>query len=175
MAGASQTEIDEIEAFLLDSKTLVGPPPPWVQSTYINELQATWPISDQLGISSGALRFTCRSDRSNPSVSVIFRDRLIWRTDVVDPAECKSNPIGARAIGLPARVCGSHHHAWPDNRAYVQQLGFGRLPYRRPLSSHVRRLRHALPELAREINLTLDDYQRGFDVPANADLFGIPD
>lgn len=169
----SQSELDDVEAFLAEPKSLNGPQPTWVKSTYTGELQATWGILNDLGIRAGALRFTCFEDRSEPSVSVTFRDRLVWRVDVVDRTICKPNPIGAYGLGLPATICGSHHHSWPDNRAYVERLGFGRLPYRRELPARVRRLSQAVLELADAIKLTLDGEQRGFDVPPTTDLFGV--
>lgn len=173
MPGASQTELDDVDAFLREPKTLAGPLPLWSTSTYHGELQTTWLIRDSLGIQSGALRFTCLASRQHPSITVTFRDKLIWRLDIVDATECKPNPHGARLVGLPATICGSHEHGWHDNRGYVEAVGFGRLPFRRALQPQVRRLGQALLALADSINLTLDEDQRGFDVPHAADLFGM--
>lgn len=167
----SQAELDEIDDFLGQPKTLSGPHPTWTASTYNGELQATWGILNSAGVRVGALRFTCWDDRSEPSVVITYRDKGIWRVDVVERTVCKPNPYGAQFLGLPAMVCGSHHHAWPDNRSYVERQGFGKLPFRRELQN-VRRLEQALLELAAAINLTLSDEQRGFDVPRATDLFG---
>ena len=166
----SQAELDDIDDFLADPKTLSGPHPTWATSTYTGELQATWGILNSLGMRVGSLRFTCWDDRSEPSIIVTFRDKGIWRVDVVDRSVRKPNFHDAESLGLPASICGSHHHGWWDNRAYVERQGFGALPYRRELP-HVRRLEQALLELADAINLTLDDGQRGFDVPRATDLF----
>lgn len=166
-------ELEEVEDFLRTEKLLDGPCPLWVRSAYPGELQATWAILDDLRIQSGSLRFRCRQDRSDPSISVIFRDRPIWRLDMVEQTNCKPNPMGAFGLGLSARVCGPHYHAWPDNRLYIERHGFGRLPFRRELPRQIRRLNQALAALASEINLTLDGSQRDFDVPPATDLFGM--
>ncbi|RVU15081.1 hypothetical protein [Methylobacterium oryzihabitans] len=161
----------EVDFFLAAEKFLENGEPSWSRSAYPGELQATWGIIDEDGIRSGSLRFRCRMDRSDPSITVLWRDKLIWRTDLVDPLACKPNPLAAFGMGLPAMVCGSHHHSWPDNKAHVGRHGFGSLPIRRPLRPQIRRFPQAMLALASEINLTLHTHQRGFDLPPVTDLF----
>ncbi|WP_141693942.1 hypothetical protein [Methyloligella halotolerans] len=162
----------DIDRFLADSpKTLVGMPD-WVESDRPDELSATWNIADSAGIISAQLRFRCPAfDKLHPSVSLIFRGTPVWRVDLARPTLCKWNLPDAADLGLPAQVCGSHEHAWPDNRQYVIDNGGGQLPYRRPLPPQVRRLPQATLVLADQINLEVGHDQRGFDVPPYADLF----
>lgn len=166
-------DIAEIDTFMAEAKSLLGPPPPWQEGTRKGELSASWPIADSLGIARSELRFRCTQQQKQfPSVSVIYRQHLVYRLDMVPAEECKPNPLGAIAFGLPPSVCGPHCHAWPDNRDYVHSVGFGHMPYRRPIQPQVRRLPQALLWLADDINLTIGPDQRGFDVPAQNDLFG---
>jgi hypothetical protein len=165
-------DIAEVDAFLQESKTLQGPPPEWKEGPYAGELSASWSIADSIGIVRAELRFRCpRAGRQFPSISVIYRGNLITRLDLVPPDECKPNPIGAAALGLPPKVCGSHWHSWPANRRYTEVVGFGRMPYREPIQPQVRRLPHALFWLADRINLTIAPDQRDFDVPSQGELF----
>lgn len=166
-------DIDEIDAFLAEVKRLQGPPPEWVEGSR-GELSASWNIEDSVGIVRSHLRFRCsRQYRQFPSLSLIYRGNPVCRLDLVQPTECKWNPPGAAAMGLPPRVCGSHLHGWPDNREYVRSAGLGHMPYRRPLTAQVRRLPQAILWLAEQINLTVGPDQRGFDVPPQASLFEV--
>jgi hypothetical protein len=172
MAGAGrQMDVDEIDAFYAEAKRLQGPPPHWAENSR-GELSASWNIEDAIGIVRAHLRFRCsRQHRQFPSVSVIYRGGLVYRLDLVDPSECKFNPLGALALNLPAKVCGPHIHGWDDNREYVRSVGLGHMPYRRPLPAQVRRLPQAMLWLAESINLAVAPDQRGFDVPPQAYLF----
>lgn len=165
-------DIAEVDAFIEEEKTLQGPPPEWQEGTRKGELSATWNIADSIGIVRAQLRFRCaRQQRQFPSVSVVLRQNLVYRVDLVDVAVCKMNPPGAHVYGLPAIVCGPHCHAWTDNREYVHSAGFGHMPYRRLIPAQVRRLPQALLWLGDQINLTIGPDQRGFDVPPQSDLF----
>jgi len=165
-------DIAEIDAFMAEQKTLAGPPPEWQDGTRPGELSATWNIADAVGIVRAQLRFRCpRHSPQFPSISVVYRGNLISRLDIVAPDQCKLNPPGAAALGLPPKVCGSHWHPWTDNRHFVLSAGFGQVPYRRLIPPQVRRLPQALPWLSDQINLTIGPDQRGFDVPPQGELF----
>jgi hypothetical protein len=165
-------QIAEVDAYLADAKTLQQVLPKWQPSARPLELTATWNVVDSTGIIRSQLRFRCLRDRSHPSVSLVLGGQaLCWRVDLVPPTVCKLNPVGAAALGLPARLYGPHSHGWPDNREYVASAGVWHLPYRRPLPAQIRRLSQALYWLADQVNLTLGHDQRGFDVPPQADLF----
>lgn len=165
-------EIAEIEAFLADPKKVADGVPVWIAATRKNEYQAIWGIFESSGVSRAELRFRYSSlSKSEPSVSVVFRRRLVARIDIVPPQSWKPNPPGAFALGLPARVEGTHTHSWADNRDFVRSNGFGQLPFRRPLPVAMKRLPQAIAALAAEINLTLEPDQRDFDVPTRSDLF----
>jgi hypothetical protein len=165
-------DILEIDAFMAELKSLQGPPPTWQDAGRPGELSATWNVADAIGVVRAQLRFRCpKHQRQWPSISLVYRQALIYRVDLVPPTECKPNPIGAHALGLPATVCGPHCHSWPDNRSYVHSAGPGHMPYRRPIHAQVRRLPQALLWLAVEINLNVEPDQRGFDVPPQGELF----
>src|SRR4051794_27560034 len=134
MAALQESDLIDVDDFLLDSKSLLGAPPEWRASprSGSRDLEAAWPIADSLAIVRAQLRFRVpRPQLSNPSVSVISRNNSIWRVDLPPPTVCEWNPPWARLRGLEARVCGSHEHPWEENREYVKQNGFGQLPARR--------------------------------------------
>jgi hypothetical protein len=165
-------DIAEIDAFLADPKTLDGAEPLWRSASRPDELQATWGIVESSGISRAELRFRCPTlNRAEPSISLIFRRKAVWRVDLVASHSWKPNPIGADKLGLPPLVYGAHAHTWQDNREYIRRNGFGPIPYRRPLPISIKRLPQALAAFADEINLTLANDQRGFDVPPRKGLF----
>jgi hypothetical protein len=165
-------DIAEIDVFMAEPKSLQGPPPVWEDAGRQGELSATWNVADAIGVVRAQLRFRCAKQRRQwPSISLTYRQGLIYRVDLVPPDECKRNPVGGHLLGLPAIVCGVHCHSWPDNREYVQAAGLGHMPYRRPIHAQVRRLPQAMLWLAQEINLMVDADQRGFDVPPQGGLF----
>lgn len=164
-------EILAVDAFLADAKTLDGPPPQWLNGSRVGEWQATWNVADSVGIVSGQLRFVARkADRSIASVSLVFRNKMVWRVDLDLSTTCHPNPHWAPEP-LPATVCGPHSHSWHDNRSYLVSQDLWQLPCRRPLPTSVRRLGQALLWLAGEINLSLEPDQRGFEGPSQRDLF----
>ncbi|MBB6308318.1 hypothetical protein [Xanthobacter tagetidis] len=174
MTGVQSAEIEEVDAYLAELKRLDGPPPVWRPSTFSGEYDAQWAIYDSLGIQRSHLRFRVGQMRQYPSISLIFKGNSIWRFDICPPNECKTNPQDAgRKCGLPFEVCGSHCHSWDDNRAYIQRVGWGSMPYRRPTSPQMRRLSQALPWFCDAVGITLDHFQRDFDVPQAAHLFEI--
>lgn len=165
-------EIEAAEAFLAAPKTLDGPPPPWTESSYGGEFCATWILLDEFGAPVGELRFTAKkADTSVASINVIFHGREVWRLDLDHDHVCHSNPHDAYLMGLDARVCGSHEHAWGINKNHLLSQDQWRLRYRQAIPPQIRRLEQGLPWLASKINLTLDPAQRGFDGPKRSDLF----
>lgn len=168
-------DVFAVDAFLAEPKSLKGSLPEWTASERLKELQAVWLIADAVGVERAQLRFRVdRARRHFPSVSLLFRDRMVWRLDLVHADECKPNPPLAARRGLPPRVCGPHCHQWDDNREYLlTNPPKWSLPIRRALPSNVRRLPQALPWLAERLNLEMTAEQRGFDVPPKTDLFGL--
>jgi len=175
MPDKYDSEVEEVDAFLAEPKTLVDEQPTWTKSARPGEMQATWGILESGSVSRAELRFRFSpAFRTEPSISVLLRPkRPIWRIDLVAPQSWKPNPLGAERYDLPPMVYGPHSHAWPDNREHVRVNGFGPLPFRRPLPAAIRRLPQALAALANDINLTLGPDQRGFDVPPKDDLFDL--
>lgn len=168
----STKDLEEVDEFFAEQKTLQGAPPFWAAGTRDGEYQATWPIEEVSGVSRAHLRFKCpKMHLSAPSISVIFRNQPVYRLDLTDPAICKPNSLLGIKVGLPAEVCGNHAHTWSDNRKHIEINGFGELPLRRPAPEKARRLPQALPWLAGEINLVITPDQRRFDVPTQRQLF----
>jgi hypothetical protein len=174
VAKHQPTDVTAADDFLTRAKTLVGGPPSWKLSARATEYEAIWIIADDLGVEAGQLRFKWpRNSRASPAVSVIYRGNPIWRVDLAPEDECKFNPHDAHSYGLPPRLCGPHEHAWPDNRDYVIENGFGRMPYRRPVMPQLRRFIQILPSLADQINLTVTPEQRTFDSPPQGELLTV--
>jgi hypothetical protein len=96
---------------------------------------------------------------------------MVWRVDLIDGVVIKYNPPSAEALGLPAKIDGSHEHRWDDNRSLIASGGDWTLPIRRPTKPQLRRLPQALAALADSINLTLGHEQRDFDIPPADSLF----
>lgn len=166
-----EAELAEVDAFLAEPKTLVGLMPAWGQSGYGREWQVRWGVADSLGIEQGDLCFTVDLKLEKPSIVLVFRKRPVYRLDMVAASETKPNPFGAKALGLPAMVTGSHTHPWTANREWVRVNGFGELPYRNPTPQALRTLEQALAQVADDINLTLTTDQRDCRLPRQASLF----
>lgn len=168
-------DVRAVDTFLAEPKTLVGGLPEWLPSERPHELQAIWIVADAVGVERAQLRFRVfRHDRHAPSLSLLFRNRPVWRLDMVPSSECKPNPHWAWRVKAEARVCGPHCHEWPDNRDFLLTgAPVWILPCRRALPPTVRRLPQAMYWLADRLGLRLDGEQRGFDVPPKTDLFGL--
>jgi hypothetical protein len=162
-------EVAEIDAFLATAKTLAASHPTWTKG-YGRRWGARWAILDEHEIQRGELAFEADATLTKVSISVITQRRPIYRVDLVPASECKKNPISAAILGLPAEVCGSHFHAWADNRERVRMSGEKELPYRRPTPTGLKNLSQALAAVAQAINLDLTSDQRGFDLPSEREI-----
>jgi hypothetical protein len=172
MSGASEADLLEIDAFLASNKSLIGPCPEWNRQRG-HEWQRRWPCADDAGVIHGALAMTCRVDRSKPSFLLIHRRRLIYRLDLVPASESKSNPFGARVLGLPARIIGSHEHSWSANREWIRLNGFGELPYREPISEPSPAFARGFEIAVATLNIALAPGQRDVALPDQGELFGL--
>jgi hypothetical protein len=151
-------------------KTLDGFLSPWRQDRGAN-WTARWGLLNAHGASEGELAFFINGRLTKPSISVIFRRKLVYRVDIVPASECKSNDFGAMKLGLPARVCGPHSHPWHENREFVRLNGFGSLPMRKPVDiSDIKPIR-ALEVLSTDLNVFVAASQREFELPPQAFLF----
>ena len=165
-------DISLVDAFLAAPKQLEASIPEWTRGTRDHEYEARWIIEEQDGATRAHLRFrTCRLQRVFPSVSLIFRNNPVWRTDIESGEICHTNPPWAHTLGLPAQVSGTHSHTWTDNRDHVLRSGIWELPARRLLPTQIRRLPQALPFMAEQLNIELTHGQRDFDIPPKRDLF----
>ncbi len=163
-----QTEVAEIERFLMEQKTVTDALPEWKDGDNVARWQAEWPVLDSDGVAREGTRlvFTARKQHTEyVGIRLLLRGQQIFGIDLVAPQEAKPNPPDAHRYGLPARVHGSHLHTWDDNRDYALRVGAGSLPYRRPTPTHMSRLPHALAALAQATNLVLTPEQLSFDVP----------
>lgn len=163
------SECAEIDAFLGSYKTVRGIMPEWNQR-FARDWQVRWAIVDQLDIERGELCLSVDHRHENPSICCIVKQRLIHRLDVVPLTECKDNPYGAIKLGLPAKVCGPHVHGWSENREYVRENGFGRLPHRRYIEGSVVTLTDALAWVASDLGITISPGQRVTHLPPERGL-----
>lgn len=176
MSNARLAEIAEIDAYLAEQKTLAEREPIWVrphEQTKNHTCTASWPVRDSAGITRGELRFRFNTEkRDNPSVSLLYARRPIYRIDIVPESEAHWNGLIAQRFGLPPTILGTHRHRWDYNRDYlaIQSPQDWHLGIKEPLPS-VRRLPQALAELAAATNIVLTPMQRGFDIPPQRHLF----
>ena len=159
-----------MDAFLAEPKTLDGPPPLWNGDGWYGFYSAVWNLKSALGSTVGAIEFRVeKADRSNVSMSVIYRSRPVWRVDL--DTQRHGNPHDGWIQSLPAFIEAPQAHPWPLNRAHVLSQDRWEIPYARELPHNVRRLDQALLALAQDINVTIESDQRGFEGPRQKDLF----
>ena len=79
-----EAEITEIEAFLIEYKTLSGFKPPWFQN-YGSDWQVRWGILDSLEIGRTELCVTVDSKLEDPSIIAFCRRILAYRIDLAPP------------------------------------------------------------------------------------------
>lgn len=173
MTAARDLELEAIDAFLAEKKTLQGPPPVWTPSVRAKELQAVWLVEDRLGIVRGRLQFRCwKSNRTNPSFTLLRGSNPIWRVDIEDTGRREFNPPWAHQVDCPPFVDGTHGHEWPDNKEHLRGMPPDwELPCRRQMPANLHKLDSCLAWFAQRINLELSPEQRGFDVPPQSELF----
>jgi len=166
----SDAQIAEVSNFLSAPKTLVDEIPEWGKSTRPNEYEASWPIEMESGLIVAGLRFRISGNRQ-PSISLIYKERPVWRIDFAPAMRCKSNPHNGHQYGLEAEVCGNHEHPWIDaNTDYIHKNGFGELPYRRSLPPQIRNFDQAFFDLADRLKISLSHEQRRFNLPPQGEL-----
>lgn len=164
-------DIQAVDAFLSQKKTLFGSPPEFGETRFVRkgqpEWDAVWPLADELGVvTSGHLRFVARPGLDKgTSIAVIFNKQCVSRLDLSPSDECELNPSWAWQFSAPAKVCGFHFHEWNPNRDYVLTSGRWELPCRLPLPSQIRRFEQAFAWLADNINVRLTHEQRQFEPP----------
>jgi hypothetical protein len=164
-----QSDVEAVDSFLAAGKRLGGEAPEFGPTNFSRkgayENCARWPLVDELGIAIGAEFLFVARARGEHSVSVLWRQRPICRLDIVASNECKSNPYFARDFNLPARVCGSHFHAWEHSRAHILSQHGWELPCREPLPPQIRRFEQAWLWLADRLHLVLSVEERSFELP----------
>ena len=163
--------VDEVDAFINSYKTLDGYMPPWTQA-YGWDWQTQWGVLDALGRQQAELAFTINAALTRPSISAIYRKKLIYWVDIVPQDEEKPNDFGAMKVGLPPVVRGPHTHPWPEHREFIQLNGFGELPYRKPVSIKDALFIRALEVASKDLNIHVDPSQRReCEPPAQAGFF----
>jgi hypothetical protein len=171
--ASRQKEVDAVDRFLVAQKTLYGAPPDFGpkrhEATKKQYWEAIWPIQVAGGsVGAGHLRILVGpTAEASMSLVITFQNNAVYRLDFDAADKCESNPLFAKAIGLPPRVCGPHVHVWERNRAHVLSQMQWSLPCREPLSLRVRKFNQALPWLADQVNLLLTPEQRGYEFPVH--------
>lgn len=154
----------EVDAFINSHKKLVDFLPPWSER-FANHYQSRWGIEDSLGAESAELCLTIERDFVRQSITCLFRGQPVYRLDVAPEEECKQNWHTAHRLGLPSFVCGTHTHGWDENRAYVVEEGFGRLPVRKKVDGRVLGLADALHWAAKDLKIQVEGGQLDFPMP----------
>ncbi|THD43880.1 MAG: hypothetical protein E7774_11895 [Bradyrhizobium sp.] len=164
-----QTEVEAVDRLLLGDKRLSGAAPEFGPTNFNRrgryENCARWPLVDDIGVANGAEFLFVARAAGEHSISVLWRQRPIYRLDIVGREECKPNPHFSQGLGLPSRVCGPHVHTWENNRAHVLSQTVWDLPCREPLPPQVRRFDQAWLWLAGRLNVVLTSEERVFQLP----------
>ena len=163
---ATIEDLVAVDAFLAsDDKTLEGSQPDWAYNSGYGDYQLSWPIKDGGRIRS-KLKFRIPvDDPEYPSISILFRNRMVTRIDRVRNSECEPNPPYAHHHGLPARVCGTHVHKWIHNRLHVERSGAWELPAREPLSDNITSVRQMFFWLCDHANVMIPSEERVLILP----------
>lgn len=138
--SVDENQLSAVDQFLANpAKVLEDYQPHWTFSPGYRDHQITWTIFEEdTGRTRGSLRFRVPERHSHfPSISLIFRGNNVSRIDRDAEETCKANPPFAQELGLPPTVCGTHIHAWSDNRSYVYRTGVWALPVRRPIEDQI--------------------------------------
>lgn len=166
----AEPTIEEIDAFIAGYKTLAGYLPDWSQQ-HGWDWESRWGILDVNEVQQAELVFTINAALTRPSISAIFRKKLIYRVDIVPLDEIKPNDFGALAVGLPAQVQGPHTHPWAEHRDFIRANGFGELPFRKPVDIPDTYFIRALEVAAADLNIHVEPRQRECEPPKQAALF----
>jgi hypothetical protein len=167
----AEPTVEEVDAFIASYKTLAGFMPEWQQSHGWN-WSTRWGVIDHLDVQQAELVFEINAGLTRPTISALYRKRLIYRVDIVPHSECKWNDYGALQLGLEPRVCGPHTHPWPENRQFVAYNGFGELPYRKVVEVADTSFIRALEVASGDLNIHVTPAQRvGCEPPPQAGLF----
>jgi hypothetical protein len=167
-------EVSFADQFLLDKKTLYGPPPEFGlkqnsrRKKGDSSWEAIWPIANSMNVAeSGQLRVLWTPASDKPfTIAVVYRSNCLFRLDFVSLTICHSNPLFSRGVGLPPMVCGPHFHSWDANRMHIlSSAPLWELACREPLPAQIRRFDQAFPWLADKVNLILRPDQRQFGPP----------
>jgi len=157
-------EAEETDAWIAGHKSLAGYLRPW-NKIFNRQSQTRWAVRDENEIESGELCLTVSADWIYQTIVCTFRQRMIYRLDIAPVRECHDNYHTAWKQNLPALVCGPHVHGWPENRDYVKQNGFIRMPVRRPIEGLVETLENALGWVAQDLNIHIAPDQRDITMP----------
>lgn len=165
-------ELSTVDAFMASQdKILDGSQPEWAFNPGYGDYQLSWPIKDG-GRTRSKLKFRIPSDDPEyPSISIIFRNKMVTRIDRVRKSECEPNPPYAHRYGLPARVCGTHVHKWHHNRLHVERSGIWELPAREPLTDNITSVKQMFFWLCDHANVIIPHDERVLILP-NLGFFG---
>lgn len=166
----SEADLGEIDDYLARDKFLLADLPE-CYTRFGGQYSARWGLVDVDGLQAGELAFSCLLNLARPSITLLHRQRIIHRTDLVPADESKPNPVGAIRVGAPRIVTGSHMHLWSDSRDHVRLNGFRDLPIRRPTADALRTFEQAFAATCHELHIHPSPDQRSFNLPDQADLF----
>jgi hypothetical protein len=152
------SELIAADAAIADRKVLPGFMPEWVSTS--RGFQCSWQVLDALDSRPrGTLRFEADRKLEYPSISLVVGNGAVTRLDVVPPNTGHDNPLGARSLGLPPKIVGTHMHSWDIN------------PFAKSFELHGSDFAAAFRALCLEINLTIEHWQSTVRLPSQPELF----
>lgn len=177
MSKSKKAELcEEIDNFLVASKSLKGTEPIWRENGRPDQLDAKWPILEANDVSRAHLTFRFnRVSTGEPSVSLIYKGKKVCRVDIKWPTDVDGNPLQAAEFGLPGEVRGSHVHKWEYNRKYVLESlppDEWEIPIKEEISQSTQKLGHLLAFICDTCGVSFTPEQRELSPPDKMDLFG---
>lgn len=175
MSKLSKAELClEVGGYLACRKWLYGPQPIWRQNGDINRLDADWLIEEEGGLFRGKLAFRLnRQSTDQPSISLVFREKMICRIDLKPPTESDGNPPFAMRLNLKGQVYGPHIHRWKHNKQYILSRGpqdTWEIPIKEEISISTQSLGQIVAMICTENNIEFTSEQRDVTLPVKERL-----
>ena len=162
------SELEAVDEFLANKiKCLDSFQPHWTYQPGYADHQIGWPILEEdSGVTRSRLQFRIPDQHPEySSISLFFRRRIVCRIDKDRFDVCKANPPFAHKVGLPAKVCGPHVHAWLDNREQIRATGVWDIKARREIEAKIETIEDMFFWFCEHINVKIQGHNTPLILP----------